>query len=135
MLKIPRVIGDHDASIVAIECPRFVSWSFKREIWLYDKTDCVKFSEKLDQIDWDSLLSNLEDVDSMCEVFTATFLRVARECIPTKSLTIRNNDKPWFNCQLRKEIRIRERIRKQVQKFNRESDITKYKNKEIKLTI
>ena len=29
----------------------------------------------------------------MCNIFTDTFLRVARECIPTKMVTVRNNDR------------------------------------------
>ena len=48
----------------------------------------------------------------MCNTFTETFLRVARECIPTKIVTVRNSDRPWFNSELRREIRKRDRIRK-----------------------
>ena len=61
------------------------------------------------------------------------FLKIAQECIPTKIITIRNNDKPRFNNEIRKEIRIRERFRKTVLKFHRERDIKLYKkNREIK---
>jgi hypothetical protein len=45
--------------------------------------------------DRNALLSDLEDVDEMCNTFTETFLKVARECIPTKMVTIRNSDRPW----------------------------------------
>jgi hypothetical protein len=48
----------------------------------------------------------------MCNTFTETFLRIARECIPTKMVTVRNSDRPWFNSELRREIRKRDRIRK-----------------------
>ena len=63
----------------------------------------------------------------MCNTFTETFLRVARECIPTKIVTIRNSDRPWFNSELRREIRKRDRIRKTVKKYSKQSDIDKYK--------
>ena len=63
----------------------------------------------------------------MCNTFTETFLRVARECIPTKIVTIRNSDRPWFNSELRREIRKRVRIRKTVKKYSKQSDIDKYK--------
>ena len=46
---------------------------------------------------------------------------------------VRNSDKPWFNNALRKEIRIRDRIRKQVLKFGRDSDIIKYKKQRNKV--
>ena len=90
-------------------------------------------SEKRKRVDWNALLSELEDVDEMCEVFTSTFLQIARECIPTKQVTIRSNDKTWFNSQIRKEIRIRDRLRKKVNKFGRESDILKYKKQRNKV--
>jgi hypothetical protein len=63
----------------------------------------------------------------MCNTFTETFSRVARECIPTKMVTVHNSDRPWFNSELRREIRIRDRIRKTAKKYNKQSDIDKYK--------
>ena len=74
-----------------------------------------------------------EDVDELCNTFTETFLRVARECIPTKMVTIRNSDIPWFNSELRREIRKRDRIRKITKKFSKESDIDKYKKERNKV--
>ena len=101
-------ISDHDASIIFIECHKFQTRSFQREVWLYERTDHEMFSSKLDAVDWNALLSDLDDVDEMCNTFTQTFLRVARECIPTKIFTIRNSDRPWFNSELRREIRKRD---------------------------
>ena len=128
VLKVPSDISDHDASIFFIECPKFQTRSFQREVWLYEN-----FSSKLDTVDWNALLSDLEDVDEMCNTFTETFLRVARECIPTKMVTIRNSDRPWFNSELRREIRKRDRIRKIANKFNKQSDIDKYKKQRNKV--
>jgi hypothetical protein len=72
---------------------------------------------------YNALLSDSQDVDEMCNTFTETFLRVARKCIPTKIVTIRNSDRPWFNSELRREIRKRDRIRKTVKKYSKQSDI------------
>jgi hypothetical protein len=83
--------------------------------------------------DKNALLSDLEDFDEMCNTFTETFLRVARECIPTKMVTIRNSNRPWFNTELRREIRKRDRIRKIANKFNKQSDIDKYKKQRNKV--
>ena len=43
VLKIPSEISDHDASVAFLQCPKSVSVSFKREVWLYDKVDKQKF--------------------------------------------------------------------------------------------
>jgi hypothetical protein len=65
----------------------------------------------------------------MVEEFTKLSLDIARQCIPTKTITVRDYDKPWFNNEIRKEIRLRDRLRINVFKFGRESDTLKYKKK------
>jgi hypothetical protein len=111
VLKIPSEISDHDASVTFLQCPKSAAGSFKREVWLYDTVDKQKFIEKLEIVDWRILLCQFEDVDDMCNQFTKTFLELARECIPTKTVTVRYNDRPWFTSEIRKEIRIRYRVR------------------------
>ena len=123
VFKLPDNISDHDASVVILQCSKNISRSFKREIWQYQKINYEKFEEKLNEINWNEKLDHLNDVDEMCEKFTKCFLKIAQECIPTKIITIRNNDRPWFNNEIRKEIRIRDRFRKTVLKFHRERDI------------
>jgi hypothetical protein len=56
-------------------------------------------------------------------------------CIPTKTITVRDYDKPWFNNEIRKEIRLRDRLRKNVFKFGRESDTLKYQKQRNKVII
>jgi hypothetical protein len=87
----------------------------------------MKIASKLDTVDWNASLSDSKDVDEMCNTFTETFLRIARECIPTKIVTVHNSDRPWFNSELRREISKRDRIRKTAKKYNKQSDIDKYK--------
>jgi hypothetical protein len=135
VLKVPSDISDHDASIIFIECPNFQTRSFQREVWLYERTDNEKFASKLDTVDWNALLSDSEDVDEMSNTFTETFLRVARECIPTKMVTVRNSDRPGFNSELRREIRKRDRIRKTAKNISSSQILTKIRNRKIKLLI
>ena len=85
------------------------------------------FIEKLEIVDWRTLLCQFQDIDDMCNQFTKTFLELARECIPTKTITVRYNDKPWFTSEMRKEIRIRDRLLKVILKNHRNSYICKYK--------
>ena len=75
----------------------------------------------------------MNDVDEMCNTFTETLVRIAREGIPTKFVTVRNNDKPWFTSALRTEIRRRDRFRKIVLKSKTESSILRYKQQRNKV--
>ena len=90
-------------AIMMLKCGFFtcVAGSFKREVWLYDKVNKQIFFEKLDTVDWITLFCPFEDVDDMCNQFTKIFLELARECISTKTITVRSNDKPWFTSEIR----------------------------------
>ena len=80
-----------------------VLWLANRSFVLYDKVDKQTFIEKLEIFDWITLLCQFDDVDDMCNQFTKTFLELARECIPTKTVIVRYNDKPWFTSEIGKK--------------------------------
>jgi hypothetical protein len=48
-------------------------------------------------------------------------------------VTVRNSDRPWFNSELRREIRKRDRIRKTAKQYSKQSDIDKYKKQRNKV--
>jgi uncharacterized membrane protein len=48
-------------------------------------------------------------------------------------VTVRNSDGPWFNSELRREIRKRDRVRKTAKQYNKQSDIDKVKKQKIKV--
>ena len=87
----------------------------------------------MNAIEWNELFSNVEEVDEMVTIFTEKILSIARESIPTKIVTIRGNDKHWFNSNIRKAIRIRDRLRKKSIKSKKETDINKYKKQRNKV--
>ena len=87
----------------------------------------------MNETNWNEKIGFLNDVDDMVEEFTKLCLDIARQCIPTKTITVRDYDKPWFNNEIRKEIRLRDRLRKNVIKFGRESDTLKYKKQRNKV--
>ncbi|XP_063408362.1 uncharacterized protein LOC134691483 [Mytilus trossulus] len=128
VLDIPSNISDHNAAVIFLECPSSMSRTFKREVWIYDKMDKDNFLKIMNETDWHAILPDDKDVNELCEIFTVTFLNIAGECIPTKQVTIRKNDKPWFNTsELRRELRTRDRLRKKAFKSKKQSNILKYK--------
>ena len=46
----------------------------------------------------------------MANYCTNKYLEMAIECIPNKVGNIRGPDKPWFNIEIRHNIRIRDRL-------------------------
>jgi hypothetical protein len=66
-------------------------------------------------------------MDENCQTFTNKFIEIIKNCVPQKEVTIRLNDKVWFNSELRREIRKRDRLRKLARRSNSDSNINKYK--------
>jgi hypothetical protein len=62
-----------------------------------------------------------------CTNFTKAFLDISELCIPKREVTIRSNDKIWFDSILRKEIRKRNRLRKKYLLIKNDSSKELYK--------
>jgi hypothetical protein len=60
-------------------------------------------------------------------------MQIAHECIHTNCVTIRPNDKMWITSEIRKEIRIRDRLRKKYIKDKIGTNERKYKNQRNKV--
>ena len=76
------------------------SKSFTGEIC--DQIDYLRFNQMLTDINWNDTLCNLDDVDDMCEEFSINFLQISSACISSKTISIREKDKPWFSNEIRK---------------------------------
>ena len=57
--------------------------------------------------DWNFIRSLSMDV--ACDTFTTKIIDFCHACIPSKEVTVRPNDKPWFDSQLRTLSRRRDR--------------------------
>ena len=67
-------------------------------------------------------------MDENCQAFTNKFVEIIKNCVPQKEVTIRLNDKVWFNSELRRKIRKRDRL---VHRSNSDFNINKYKKQRI----
>lgn len=126
VIDIDRDISDHNATEIEINVNCKCINHIKREVWLYDQGDFESFNTEIEQVDWDSLFNN-GNIDSCCKSFTDKYLEIARKHIPNKLVTVRMNDKPWFNSTIRREIRVRDRLSKKARASGLISDLNKYK--------
>jgi len=74
----------------------------------------------------DCLLSSL-DINEACDNFITKCFELVK-CVPSKTITVRKNDKPWFTSELRTEIRKRDRLYKVARRTNSINDINKFKS-------
>ena len=90
------------------------------QCWDYRQTDTDKLTRLLMDTDWDSLLDC--DVDNATENLTDALLTAAKATIPFKVFTRNSNNKPWFNLELKCQIRRRDRLFKIAKKRDTPQD-------------
>ncbi|VDI25694.1 Hypothetical predicted protein [Mytilus galloprovincialis] len=111
-IPIDRGISDHDGTYVTIDCGFSKSRTYIRSIWDYKRGDYDLMKQKVLNTNWENLISDASDVHVAATNFTNTFINIASACIPTREVTIRCDDKVWFDSNLRRETRKRDRFRK-----------------------
>ena len=88
---------------------------------------------KIESFNWDTIINDTCSVDQACLNFTEYFLKRCKECIPRQKVLIRQNDRPWFNSELRYNIRLRDRLRKRYFKTRRDAHRILYKQQRNKV--
>ena len=111
---------DHTPIFVAlkIEAPSISTQT--RQYWDYRQTDTEKLTRLLMDTDWDQLLDC--DIDKATENLTNALLGAAKASIPIKITASKSNNKPWFNVDLKCQIRRRDRLFKIAKKRNTPQD-------------
>ena len=132
-MAVSDIISDHRATYVSIKIDLKLSSSYFREVWDYKHADYERLNDLIEQCDWTALISSSLNIDEACKMFTSTFLNFCKTCIPVKTVLIRANDKPWFNSDLRYNIRIRDRLRKKYLKTYNNSDKLLFKRQRNKV--
>ena len=116
VIDIDRQISDHNACVSYIYVTLNLNACYKRDVWLYKKGDYAKFNNLIADFDWESVFSNCHSIDEACDIFTAEYISMAKTCIPTRTVTIRPSDKPWMTSELRKEIKLRDKLHNKYKK-------------------
>ena len=99
---------DHIPIYVSINIERPQTIRKTIQFWDYRQTDTDKLTRLLMETDWDRLLDC--DIDTATDNLTEALLTAAKASIPVKTFTTKFNNKPWFNLELKRQIRKRDRL-------------------------
>ena len=105
IISAPQYVSDLTATFLVIPFEYCLHTTYKRKIWLYKRAGYIGFDNRMDQFDWSPLLTL--PLNEAVEFFTASYLNLVRECIPSKEVTVRSDDRPWYDSELRKWSRKR----------------------------
>lgn len=122
---IPSSISDHKATYIKIPFHYQCQMPYERLVWMYKYANINLLKEKITTFDWDSLLNGT--LDDACNTFTNTFLDIAKSCIPSKFITVRSDDKPWYDNEIRRFSRKRDRLKSKSVQSRNPNDWLRYK--------
>ena len=126
VLPNPNEISDHLATYIVLPHDYSVSSTYIRRVWYYKRADFTKLEENIRSFDWGCLSDGT--INEICAFFTNKFMNFVNECIPHKDVVIRPDDKPWYDSEIRKFSRKRDRQKSKAAKTSSQNDWNKYKN-------
>lgn len=86
---------------------------------MWDFSDLTDYTMVVNQFNFD-FCENILNLDEVVNLWTSSVKQLAKDNIPNRIVTIRPHDKPWYNSELRRLLR----------KKNRKHKIAKTKNSE-----
>lgn len=126
VIDIPNSISDHRAPFITLPFEYPLSSTYKRTVWLYNKGNYQALQAQIDEYDWNFI--NDAPINEAPKIFEETFLKIVNECIPSKEVTIRTDDKPWYDSEIRKTSRQRDRLKKKAIKSKNPAHWQAYKS-------
>ena len=84
-----------------------VSSAYTRRVWFYKRANFTQLENNIRSFDWECLFDGT--VNDCCALVTNKFMDFVNATIPHKDVVIRPNDKPWYDSEVRKCSRKRDR--------------------------
>ena len=104
---LPAICSDHRVPCAYIRNIAIKNKPFKR-IYNYSKLDSKKFCNLLTNVNWRNIIEN-DTIDLSAANFTDTFFEIAKQCIPAKTILVRQRDALCINDEIRILIEKREK--------------------------
>ena len=82
--------------------------SLTRDIWNYKRANYDLMKSKIKEVNWYELIYKTTEINTACTNFTDNFMGICKLCIPSQKIIIREDDKIWFDSNLRTAIRLRD---------------------------
>ena len=101
--------SDHNPVLIEIKKQVFCDKPYKRKVWKYKHADFWGMRGYFAEYDWDKVFSS-NDPEECCTTLTNVITDAMETFIPSKTVTNKVTDKPWFNDKCRKLSAKKRRI-------------------------
>ena len=128
-VEILPPISTCDHCVISILCNLRLSKqkSYKRVMWNFTENNFEQFRDALEIIDWQEITSG-EDIDLIVDKWTLKFLETAKTTVVNKEVTVRPDDKGWYNGYLRRLNRKKKKCFENLKHNPTELNMNKFKN-------
>ena len=124
-IGVPDHISDHKATYINLPFHYDTECAYNRLVWLYKKANFALLKQNISNYDWNCLTEGT--LNNPCDKFNDVFLSFVRSSIPSKNVLIRPDDKPWYDSEIRKVSRKRDRLKRKINKAGNQNFLTRYK--------
>ena len=104
----PLSTNDHCTITLTLSFKKQKAKAYKRLTWLYKRADFDGMNRYIKNFEWETCFGN-DNIDISCQNWTTSFLNIARQFILNKVVEIRPRDAAWYNSELRKLKRQKDR--------------------------
>ena len=125
---LPPFCSDHCTVTTEVAFKTYTEHAYKTKFWKYEQADKQAIHNKFNSVDW-SFINNMDNIDVINDQFHTILLDTAEQCIPCINYTKRPGDKPWMNCNIRKQIRQRNRLYNKAKQTKSTTHLDNYKHK------
>ena len=124
-IAVPANISDHKATYITLPFQYDTEGVFNRLIFLHKRANFTFLKQKISNFDWTCLREGT--LDEACSKFNNTFLNFVNLCVPSKNVLIRPDDKPWYDCEIRRVSRKRDSLKRKFNKSGNHNILARYK--------
>ena len=96
IIQMPNEISDHCATYVRIPFEYPLHDTFTRNVWIYKSANYELFNKKKYLILIGLHQGTVNEANSL---FTNIFIEFAKLCIPSKTIVVREDGKPWYDSE------------------------------------
>ena len=93
---LPPLCSDHHLTRVKLKIKKKIKSKVTRTIFNYSKLNKEMFVEKLAEIDFIDYFT-YNTVHNSANFFSESLIEIAKQCMPVKKITIRENSPEWFD--------------------------------------
>ena len=108
VIDTPNHISDHKATFLIITLHYEIH---TRPVWIYKRANFESLKQQIRNF---ACCLNEGSLDEACVEFTNIFLGMVKSCIPSKTVVVRPDDKPWYDHEIRRFSMKRDRLKKKL---------------------